>query len=187
MAVSGLRRALLEVTSLPLIEFADGGYQLDPRVRLEVDTELFGQALTAARRLENAGDEDAAAAGYRQAAQLYRGDFAADAPYERWTVLPRESLRLDYLDALDRLSRIEWRSGTIGDCIATGHRMLDADPCREDAHQLLMRCYAEQGRIYQVHRQFDFCRRVLAATLDCQPAAETTRLHRYLCSAPAQP
>ena len=185
VAVSGLRRALLEVSRLPLIEFADGGYRIDPAVSLELDTERFEQSLSAARRLDRSGDPAGAAAGYRQAVQLYRGDFAADAPYEPWTMLPRESLRLRYLDALDRLSRIEWKVGAIGDCVATGHRMLAADPCREDAHQLLMRCYAEQGRVYQVHRQFDFCRRVLAATLDCPPAAETTRLYRYLCSAAA--
>jgi DNA-binding SARP family transcriptional activator len=185
VAVSGLRRSLLEVTSLALIEFADGGYRIDPRITLVLDTERFEQELATAAGLERAGDPAAAAAAYRQAAQLYRGEFAADAPFERWTVLARESLRIGYLDALDRLSRIEWRSGAIGDCIATGHRMLETDPCREDAHQLLMRCYAEQGRIYQVHRQYDFCTRMLAATLDCAPAADTTRLYRYLCSAPA--
>ena len=149
VAVSGVRRALLDVTNLHVIEYADGGYQINPELRVETDVGRFEAALSAARSAERAGDPPGALAAYRDAIGHYRGDFASDSPYEQWTVLPRESLRLGYIDALDRLSsRIQFGSGQLDDCIATGHRMLDVDPCREDAHRLLMRCYAGQGRAY---------------------------------------
>jgi DNA-binding SARP family transcriptional activator len=70
--------------------------------------------------------------------------------------------------------------GRLDDCIATGHRMLDVDPCREDAHRLLMRCYASQGRVYQAVRQYEFCCRMLKGTLEVEPASETTRLYRVI-------
>jgi DNA-binding SARP family transcriptional activator len=107
---------------------------------------------------------------------LYRGDFAADAPFEPWTLLPRESLRIKLVDALDRLSHIGLADDRVEDCIATTHRMLDVDPCREDAHRLLMRCYAAQGRTYQALRQYELCRRVLRATVDADPGRETVLL-----------
>ncbi|HEX6578812.1 MAG TPA: BTAD domain-containing putative transcriptional regulator [Jiangellaceae bacterium] len=178
VAVSGVRRALLEVTNLQVIEYADGGYQINPDLRVETDVGRFEAALSAARFAERAGDPRGALAAYREAIGHYRGDFASDSPYEQWTVLPRESLRLGYIDALDRLSRIQFGSGQLDDCIATGHRMLDVDPCREDAHRLLMRCYAGQGRAYQAIRQYEFCRRVLTAMLQSEPDIETTRLYR---------
>ena len=117
---------------------------------------------------------------YREALELYRGDFASDAPYEQWTLLLRESLRITYIDALDRVSRIQLSVGRLDDCVATGHRMLDVDPCREDAHRLLMRCYASQGRVYQAVRQYEFCCRMLKRTLEVGPAPETTRLYQAI-------
>ena len=182
VAISGLRRAFLDVTALNILEYADGGYRINPVLLVEVDAERFVRALHAAAAAERAGDREAARTAYRQATALYRGDFAADAPFEQWTLLPRESMRLKLVDALDRLSRIELADGRIDDCIATAHRMLDVDPCREDAHRLLMRCYASQGRRYQALRQYEFCQRILRATIDASPARDTTALYHAIRS-----
>lgn len=180
VAVSGLRRVLQEVTSLHVIEYADGGYRINPDLLVDVDVERFEEALSAAGQAERSGDTDQALVAYREAFELYRGDFASDAPYEQWTLLPRESLRISYVDALDRVSRIQLRTGRLDDSIATGLRMVAVDPCHEEAHRLLMRCYASQGRTYQALRQYDFCRRMLQVTLGTGPAPETTRLHHAI-------
>ncbi len=178
VAVSGLRRALAEVTNLQVVEFAGGEYRINPAFRVEVDTERFERALAAGRRAQQRGDGEAAVATLQEAVDLYRGDFVPDAPYGQWTMLPRESLRLGYLDALDRISRIHLAAGDVDRCVATALRILDVDPCREDAHRLLMRCYAQQGRSYQALRQYELCCRTLASTLDTGPEAGTVRLYR---------
>ncbi|HKA68285.1 MAG TPA: BTAD domain-containing putative transcriptional regulator [Actinomycetes bacterium] len=185
VAVSGLRRAFLDVTARNVVEYADGGYRINPDFDVEVDAESFDQALRTAAAAERADNRDAARTAYRQAVALYRGDFAADAPFEQWSLLPRESLRIKLVDALDRLSRIELADRRIDDCIATAHRMLDVDPCREDAHRLLMRCYADQGRTYQALRQYEFCQRILRATIDASPARDTTALYHAIRSSAA--
>jgi DNA-binding SARP family transcriptional activator len=185
VAVSGLRRVFFDVTPLNIVEYADGAYRINPEFLVEVDAENFDRALRAAAAAERADDREAARTAYRQAIALYRGDFAADAPFEQWTLLPRESLRIKLVDALDRLSRIELADRRIDDCIATAHRMLDVDPCREDAHRLLMRCYATQGRTYQALRQYEFCERILRATIDAGPAPDTTALYRAIRSSAA--
>ena len=94
VAVSGLRRVLGEVTNLHVIEYADGGYRINPELRVSVDAERFEEALSRARDAERSGDPDGALVAYGEAIGLYRGDFASDAPYEQWTLLPRESLRI---------------------------------------------------------------------------------------------
>jgi DNA-binding SARP family transcriptional activator len=180
VAVSGLRRALRAVTNLHVIEYSEGDYRINPEIRVDVDVERFEATLSTARSAERSGDLDSALIAYREAMELYRGDFASDAPYEQWALLLRESMRIAYLDALDRVSRIQLSVGKVDDCIATGHRMLDVDLCREDAHRLLMRCYVSQGRIYQAVRQYEFCCRVLKGTLEVEPAVETTRLYRSI-------
>ncbi|MGH3838417.1 MAG: AfsR/SARP family transcriptional regulator, partial [Pseudonocardiaceae bacterium] len=180
VAVSGLRRALREVTNLHVIEYAEGSYRINPELLVDVDVERFEKTLSTAGSAERSGDLDSALIAYREAMGLYRGDFASDAPYEQWTFLPRESLRIAYIDVLDRVSRIQLSVGRLDDCIATGHRMLNVDPCREDAHRLLMRCYASQGRTYQAIQQYEFCCRVLKENLEVEPAPETTRLYRAI-------
>ncbi|HWD78163.1 MAG TPA: BTAD domain-containing putative transcriptional regulator, partial [Kribbella sp.] len=177
VAVSGVRRAFLDVTPLNVVDYADGRYRLNPELHVEVDVETFEQRLRTAAAAERDHRHDDARTAYQQAIALYRGDFAADAPYEQWTLLPRESLRIKLVDALDRLSRIDLAEHRMDDCIATAHRMLDVDPCREDAHRLLMRCYAAQGRTYQAVRQYEFCTRILRATIDASPARDTTVLY----------
>ncbi len=177
VAVSGLRRAFLDVTALNVVEYADGGYRINPELLVEVDVEAFERGLRAAEAADRAYDQQEARTAYQHAIAHYRGDFAADAPFEQWTLLPRESLRIKLVDALDRLSRIELTDHRTDDCIATAHRMLAIDPCREDAHRLLMRCYADQGRTYQALRQYEFCSRILEARIDAGPAPDTIRLY----------
>lgn len=176
VAVSTVRRALREVTAASVLEYGGGSYRIVPAVDVDVDVERFDTALAAARAAERADDTTTAAAWYRRAVAAYHGDFAADAPYEQWTLLPRERLRLRYIDALDRIGQLQLAAGRTDDCIATLHRMLDVDPAREDAHRLLMQCYAAQGRVHQAMRQYELCVRVLASTLDVAAAAETVAL-----------
>jgi DNA-binding SARP family transcriptional activator len=180
VAVSGVRRAFLDVTGVNVVDYADGRYRLNPELRIEVDVETFEQRLRTAAAAEREHRNDDARTAYHEAIALYRGDFAADAPFEQWTLLPRESLRIKLVDALDRLSRIELAERRMDDCIATALRMLDVDPCREDAHRLLMRCYAAQGRTYQAVRQYEFCTRILRTTIDARPARDTTALYQVI-------
>jgi DNA-binding SARP family transcriptional activator len=188
VAISGLRHDLRTVTALPVIEYVNGAYRIDPRLRVTVDVARFEAEVGAGRAAERAGDPAAALTSYRNAVDLYRGDFASDAPFEQWTLLPRESLLLAFIDTLDRMSAIQLDLGHLDDCICTGHRMLDVDPCREDAHRLLMHCYARQGRPYLALRQYELCCRVLRATLSTRPAPETTRVYAWIRNgAPRRP
>jgi DNA-binding SARP family transcriptional activator len=114
----------------------------------------------------------------------YRGDFASDAPYEQWTLLPRESLRITYIDALDRLSNIQLSVGRLDECIATGHRILDVDPCREDAHRTLMRCYVQRGERAEALRHYRRCEEILRAELDVAPEPATSALFEQIRQRP---
>jgi DNA-binding SARP family transcriptional activator len=177
VAVSGLRKAFLAVTSVNVIEFAEGGYRVNPDLAVEGDVDRFEASMAIARR---ASTEEAEYAALADAVACYRGDFAADAPDEIWSLLPRETLRLAYIDALDRMSAIDLVHDRLDRCIMTAQRMLQLDPCREDAHRLLMRCFLRQGQSYRAERQYAFCCQVLRATLDVEPSEATRELWRTI-------
>jgi DNA-binding SARP family transcriptional activator len=176
VAVSGVRRALRDITPAPVVEYRDGGYRIAPRVSVQTDVDTFEQWLVAGAAAEADGRVRDALSAYRTAIGLWRGDYASDTPFEQWSMLPREHLRLRYVDALDHMSRLQLDAGQIDEGMATAHRMLDVDPSREDAHRLLMRCYAQQGRVHLALRQYELCVRALRATVDAAPSGATVRL-----------
>ncbi|HEX4814603.1 MAG TPA: BTAD domain-containing putative transcriptional regulator [Nonomuraea sp.] len=180
VAIHGIRRVLRTVTDLPVIVLCEGAYRVHPAIRLWIDVEPFEQAVESGRRFERDGRPDEAARSYEVAVELYRGNFLDDAPYEDWPAVLRERLRLADLEALDRLSSLHFLFGRYPAAADLCRRIIDLDPCREDAHRRLMRCYSRQSLPHLALLQYRACVRVLAGELGVTPAPETTALHERI-------
>jgi len=177
VAIHGLRRTLRTVTSLPVIQHSGGAYGVHPDLRLWLDVEEFESRVENGRRREEAGDTDRATREYESADGLYRGDFLADGLYEEWAALTRDHLRLAHLDALSRLSNLHFSAGRYAACAALCQRIIECDPCREDAHRRLMRCYSRQGQPHLALLQYRACVQALAAELGVDADPATARLY----------
>jgi DNA-binding SARP family transcriptional activator len=180
VAVHGLRRAFRATAAGPVVVLEGGVYRLDQRLRLWLDVDEFELHAATGRRLEAAGDLADAVAAYERAAALYQGDFLADDPYEDWPVLPREQLLLTHLDVLDRLSSLYFGQHQYGACVALCRQLVHRDPCREDAHRRLMRCYSRQGQPHLALRQYQACVDALHRELLVDPEPATADLARQL-------
>jgi DNA-binding SARP family transcriptional activator len=180
VAVHGLRRAFRASAAGPVVVLEGGAYQLDGRIRLWLDVDEFELHAAAGRRLEAAGEPAGAVAAYERALAIYQGDFLADDPYEDWPVLAREQLLLTYLDVLDRLSGLAFGQHQYGACVALCRQLLARDPCREDAHRRLMRCYSRQGQPHLALRQYQACTDDLHQELGVDPEPATAELARQL-------
>jgi len=178
VAVSTVRRTVRRVADVDILEHRDGSYLIPVAVGVSIDVDDFERLVAAGRRAEAEGDDLAATDAYEEAVSLYRGDFLAEDLYEDWTRLRRETLRVTYLNVLDRLAQLHISSRRVGQCIEVAHLILRQDPSREDAHRLLMRSYAAQGRVGQVDRQFEICRRSLCDALATPPTPATVELYR---------
>jgi DNA-binding SARP family transcriptional activator len=180
VALCGVRRALEAVTDARLIEFRDGAYVVGQSINVELDIDAFERLVESGRHDELNGHTELSVDRYTEAVTVYRGDFLADTPYEEWTTLTRETLRIKYLDLLDRLARLLLEQDRDGECIDVAERILHQDTCREDAHRLLMRCYARQGRTHQALRQFDLCCRSLREAMGVSPSQATLDVYQSL-------
>jgi DNA-binding SARP family transcriptional activator len=180
VAVHGLRRAFRAHAELPVVVLEGGAYRLGPGLRLWLDVDEFERHQAAGRRLEAAGEPAAAAAEYERALALYQGDFLADDPYEEWPVLTREQLLLSYLEVLDRLSGLYFGRHEYGACVALCRQLVHRDPCREDAHRRLMRCYARQGQPHLALRQYQACAEALRRELGLDPDPATAAVARQV-------
>jgi DNA-binding SARP family transcriptional activator len=182
VAIHGLRRVLKEAKDVPVIVYSGGTYRLHPDVHLWLDVEEFDRLVERGRRHEEAAETDQATAAYELSSGLYRGDFLADDPYDDWPALTRERLRLAYLDNLGRLGSLHFNAGRYAASANLCQRIIEQDPCREDAYRRLMRCYCRQGQRHLALIQYRACVRTLESELCVEPDLATVELHNQIRS-----
>ncbi len=124
-----------------------------------MDVSHFDTLVHAGDRQYRAGDLVAAIHTYSQAADVYRGDLCVDANVndDAQGLIECERLRAQYLTLLARLADYHYGSRDYGASLDYAWRLLARDPCREDAHRLVMRCYVRQGERAEALRQYGTC------------------------------
>jgi DNA-binding SARP family transcriptional activator len=158
----------------PPVTHEDGLYRLNVAAGVGVDVTRFDALAAAGEEHSRTGNLPAAIGCYRSAACLYAGDLCAGTEVEG--LIERERLRARYLTLLARLSDHYYADEDYTACLDYALRMLASDPCREDAHRVVMRCYVRQGERAQALRQYGVCERVLQREFGATPEPATTAL-----------
>jgi DNA-binding SARP family transcriptional activator len=127
-------------------------------------------------------DDAAAAPALQEMIDLYRSDYLLPF-YSDWCSLRRDTLRTAYLDAHLHLAQLAWRSEAFEECVHHWQQVMAVDPCREEAHAGLIRCYLRQGKRGLALRQYTRCRETLHQELGIEPGPNIQRLYQHLSSA----
>src|SRR5690606_6638080 len=117
---------------------------------------------------------------YSTAIELYRGPFFPEAD-GTWAWTEREHLREAFFNACLDLARLQLESRQYNAALENCHRVLNEDPCLEEAHRLAMKIYAAQGNRAAITRQFEYCRQILHQEINVPPSPQTETLYRMLC------
>lgn len=183
-----LRRAL-EPDDQPrdtVIVTRESGISVSPACRVCLDVERFESALRprVARPARRWSAEDVAAVA--AAVDLYRGDLLPGV-YDDWVLGARARLADLHLAAL--IGLVEWHraAGRTDRVVEYGERALAREPLREDVHRHLIAAYASAGQRDLATRQFERCRRLLAAELGVDPMPETVALAARVVRGAAAP
>lgn len=163
--------------------YVGGGYELNTLAGVSVDIAQFDQRVDVSDRLMREGDMAGAVRSYEDAAALYDGDVVGGGDLH--TLVERERLRARYLSLLARLADCYFTAGDYAAALRRALRLLSHDGCREDAHRLVMRCYARMGERAQALRQYQICRRILAEEYNALPEPTTEALFHRLLTDPA--
>lgn len=163
--------------------YVDGYYRLNEEAGVGVDIAGFNALARAGEREARLGNPGAAAVFRARAVEMYRGDLHTFADVRG--VVEREGLRARYLTLLARLADYHFAERDYTTCLDYVLRLLAGDPCREDAHRLVMRCYMRRGERAQALRQYRLCERILRAEFDAAPEAGTTALYDQMRLDPA--
>ena len=126
----------------------------------------------------------------RQVIDLYQGDFLAGfyiqraRDFEDWVTLKREQLRISALEGFYLLSKAAYLQSDYSDAIHYSRRLLELEPCHEEAHRQLMSLFALTGQREMALRQYENCREVIAETYDLAPQEETIALYERIRQEP---
>jgi DNA-binding SARP family transcriptional activator len=166
-------RADLHDASAPVLVYANGRYSLNTGAGVTTDIARFDADCRCGTRLAVQGD-DGAITTLRHAVELYRGDLAAGPNI--YAVIERERLRVNYLSVLAWLATNAYQRGDDVAALDYALRLLATEPCREDAHRLVMRIHVRRGERAQALRQFQICTEVLLSEFAVGPEDQTREL-----------
>jgi DNA-binding SARP family transcriptional activator len=181
VAIYGLRQALRQSRqSYSHILYLDDCYLLNPEIQIWVDCEAFIEYIASAKELDHKGNSAEAVRVYCTAESLYGGDFLEEDRYDDWPIPQRQLLHDDYLDLLGILSSFYFDQHDYRSCVTMSRKMLAIEPCREEAHRRLMRCYIRQGQSYLALRQYHLCVEMLQKEVDLLPTNKTIALYEQI-------
>lgn len=158
----------------------NGTYRLNTDREVWIDVDCFEQRLHLGKKAEAEGDTARARREYETALDLYLGDYLEEDIYDDSCMVPRERLRDLHLELLGRLARIAHRArdhtGTIDFC----HRIVLADPCREDAYQLLILAHAAMRQLGRAGAWYAVARQTVRRELDRDVSPRTREVFESL-------
>lgn len=153
---------------------SEGYYRLNVEAGVGVDVTWFDALVQAGDQQLRAGASVAATTLYSRAVGLYRGDLCIGIDVH--AAVERERLRTRYLTLLAQLADYYFRQQDYAACMEYAWRLLLCDPCREDAHRVLMRCFIRRGERTAALRHYHHCVDLLRAEFDVAPESTTTAL-----------
>ncbi len=162
------------------IVYAAGFYGLDPDLTWRTDVNDYATAVAAGRQAAEQDNGETAIRSFQLARSLYRGSLLEGDSSGDWYVESQRRLHLDHCALLERLGGLLLDHNRPGEAIAVGNDLIDADPCRETGHQLLMRAYAALDQPQLVVEQFHRCKATMRRELSIGPTSATIELFRSL-------
>jgi ATP/maltotriose-dependent transcriptional regulator MalT/DNA-binding SARP family transcriptional activator len=179
--ISHIRKALnsRQLFKQNFLIFRDGAYQLNPELSFFIDTEEFEKYLLAAEKAKREKDTEGLRKNLESAHELYRGEFMAGV-YDDWAEERRHYFFEQYSRVLNALAKLAFSERRWSKAIKFAGDILQTDPFREDAHRLIMKTYAAQGKRASVMEQFENLQQLLKKELGVEPAPETRKVYQEL-------
>lgn len=152
------------------------GYLLEVDSNAKIDFEIFDELVRKGHGAELRGSVEDASSSYREAAELYTGEFLEGVEAD-WARVHREWLRGRYLYALHYLANVDLSASDYLSVVRWCRLMIDAEPFCEDAYRALIVAHAQLGHLGQVRRWYQVCADRLYKELQTAPAPETERVY----------
>ena len=145
-----------------------------------VDLDDFLSCCRRGEKKDEAEDIKSAIALYKQAIDLYSGDFLPEELYVSWAEAKREELRERYFRLLFRMAELLEKRGNFKSATDYYKRVIQQDATSETAYQRLMLNYSRRGMRNAALKAYQDCVKALQNELNTEPDTLTTSLYKKL-------
>jgi len=181
VTICSIRRSIAKATGGDdLIIYENECYGIRSDLQVERDLDYFEAYWKKGQQIELNQGIEAAMNTYHQAFAFYRNDLLEDLPYEEWTESARGHYREIWLYILDRLGNHFMEKGKYQLCEKISKQMLEKDPCLENIHRRLMKCFMKMGMRSKAIKQFKKCIEILKRELNAEPSQATVLLMKQI-------
>jgi DNA-binding SARP family transcriptional activator len=145
-----------------------------------VDLDDFLSCCRRGEKKDQEGDTKSTITLYRQAIELYSGDFLPEDRYVPWVEAKREELQGRYVNLLFRVAELLEMRGNLKSATDYYRKVIQIDRSWEAAYQRLMLNYSSRGMRNAALKAYQDCLKALREELDTEPDTLTTSLYRKL-------
>lgn len=160
------------------ILFQHNCYIWNPQAPYELDAERF-EALC-----KQAGDVSLPAQAridlYRQAFELYRGDYLAESSQEIWALPPVNYYKRLYTQVVHNLSDLCAQTGDWASVVRACEKAIELDPYEETHHAALIHALIQLGQLSQALAHYDYITAMLYKELGVSPSERLQELYQQI-------
>lgn len=171
--------ACVDCTGNDFLNVTGQGVCFNPQYHYSLDVNEFETRLARVRHrpVDQLNEPDSII--LKECVALYQGNLLENQGLDYdWFYLRRESLRSQYLVALEMLMQYYMAKKDWNNAIVYGDQLLSHDALLEHVHLHLMRCYCAKGNRPAAINQYQYCRKLLSDELGVSPMSVTEQAYR---------
>lgn len=146
-----------------------------------IDAAYFEDLLRQAHQI-GASDRTAGIERYRQALELYRGDFLSEDTDEEWTILTREYYRRLFMEAVHEAAGWLFELEEYEQARLILERAVRFDPYNEESQVLLIRIFLRLGEIEAAAGHYSRISTILYRELGVRPSIKLKQVYKEIQS-----
>jgi len=143
-----------------------------------VDIDDFLSLYRKGAQKHDEGDIRSAIGLFKQALELYTGDFLAEDLYASWADPKRNELRERHISLLFQVGELLEKQGNLKTANDYYRKIIHIEPTLETAYQRLILNYSNRGMRNAALKTYEDCARILRDELNTEPDPLTTSLYK---------
>lgn len=167
-----------------IISYTHGCYCFNENHQIALDTVKFEATLMQAAAEKTVGLSYRAIALYKEALQIYGGDYLPELNYTDWVVPARQHYKKTYLNNLYNLIDLYRAEKLAQEIVVTCEKAFYHEPLDEELHFYYIEALVECGHRSQARDHYNYITETLFNELDVKPSPAIRRLYKIIRNEP---
>lgn len=161
------------------IVFSNGSYFLKPSQDCWIDAEEFVILYEKASQLSNSNPEQAAKI-YKEAAELYKGEYLPQSSFDDWVIPIRNYYRRMYMQLILELTKLLKSLGRSIEVIGIYEKALLVEPLEEEFHLKFIEALLSEGLVKEAKKHYEYATSLIFVELGTKPSYDMKNLYRQM-------